>query len=432
MTNELAKKVFALAEKYRDDAIELLSDIIAIPAESNQEGPRLEYLKRRIEALDAADRTFFDPFGNLCWVVGNGPKTIWFDGHTDCVGTGPLEDWDEIGLHPHEAVLKGNHLFGRGSADQLGGVINQVFATKIIKELGLGTEYTVYSIGSVAEEDNDGGGPRWLFREGVPSGLYPMPDAVVLTEGTSHAEDGALGIYRGHRGRMEIVVETFGRSCHGSNPDIGDNAIVKMAPIIQDVNRLQTDKLLKDDDFIGRGSVTISRISDNSPSNCCVAPYCKMILDRRLTFGETKESAIAEIRNLPSVKVLGDKVKVDTLHYTEPTWTGHPVDDDICFLAWATPEDDPVVTSAVETYRQVITPNAGREEYATCFRAEPRVGCWIFSSDGVGVPNDIPTIGFSSGAEQNAHIVGEFVDVRELVGTIAFLALFPTIWSSRV
>ena len=58
------------------------------------------------------------------------------------------------------------------------------------------------------------------------------PEFVISTEPT----DG--GIYRGHRGRMEIRVDVHGTSCHGSAPDRGDNAIYKMADIIADVRAL--------------------------------------------------------------------------------------------------------------------------------------------------------------------------------------------------
>lgn len=61
------------------------------------------------------------------------------------------------------------------------------------------------------------------------------PEFVISTEPT----DG--GIYRGHRGRMEIRVDVHGTSCHGSAPDRGDNAIYKMADIIADVRALNNN-----------------------------------------------------------------------------------------------------------------------------------------------------------------------------------------------
>ena len=103
------------------------------------------------------------------------------------------------------------------------------------------------------------------------------------------------GIYRGHRGRMEIRVDVHGVSCHGSAPERGDNAIYKMADILQDVRALQENddsdeneikglvKMLnpkynpehwEDARFLGRGTCTVSQIFYTSPSRCAVADSC--------------------------------------------------------------------------------------------------------------------------------------------------------------
>ena len=89
------------------------------------------------------------------------------------------------------------------------------------------------------------------------------------------------GIYRGQRGRMEIRVDVKGVSCHGSAPERGDNAIYKMADILQDVRALNENdaeetteikglvKMLdekynpewEEARFLGRGTITTSEDS---------------------------------------------------------------------------------------------------------------------------------------------------------------------------
>ena len=76
-------------------------------------------------------------------------------------------------------------------------------------------------------------------------------------------------------------------------------------------NDLEIEKLntrIKSDDFLGKGTVTISEIKSGSPSLCAVADYAYFHLDRRLTWGETKESAVAEIEAI--VKAMNAKVEV--------------------------------------------------------------------------------------------------------------------------
>ena len=135
------------------------------------------------------------------------------------------------------------------------------------------------------EEDCDGLCWQYILREKVLT-----PDVVVITEPTN------LGVYRGHRGRMEMEVRTQGRSCHGSAPERGVNAVYKMAPIVADIERLNERLAATADPFLGKGTVTISDIRSTSPSLCAVADSCTIHLDRRLTRGETLESAVARDR----------------------------------------------------------------------------------------------------------------------------------------
>lgn len=88
------------------------------------------------------------------------------------------------------------------------------YAAKMMKDMGLIPEgYKIMVVGTVQEEDCDGMCWQYIYnKDGI------KPEFVISTEPT----DG--GIYRGHRGRMEIRVDVHGTSCHGSAPDRGDNA----------------------------------------------------------------------------------------------------------------------------------------------------------------------------------------------------------------
>jgi putative selenium metabolism hydrolase len=157
------------------------------------------------------------------------------------------------------------------------------------------------------EEDCDG--LCWQYLLNVEK---LKPELVVITEPTN------MNIYRGHRGRMEIRVEVKGRSCHGSAPERGDNAIYKIARIALEIEKL--NERLKGDPFLGKGTVTISEVKSSSPSLCAVADEAGIHLDRRLTYGETKASAIAEVKDAgkragyPDAKVYVLTVRRSGLH----------------------------------------------------------------------------------------------------------------------
>ena len=116
-------------------------------------------------------------------------------------------------------------------------------------------------------------------------------------------------------------MQVEGISCHGSAPERGDNAIYKMAEIIEEVKALN-DKLHYDE-FLGKGTLAVSEIFFNSPSRCAVADMCAISIDRRLTNGETYLTALDQIEALPSVKAAGDNAEVYRVRPTrDPAWTG--------------------------------------------------------------------------------------------------------------
>jgi hypothetical protein len=180
-----------------------------------------------------------------------------------------------------------------------------VTAGRILKELGLDRDFTVYFVGSVIEEDCDGLCWKYIIEE---DGI--RPEVVVSTEPT----DG--GLYRGQRGRMEIEVEFKGVSSHGSAPERGKNAIYMASRACLAAEQL--NERLPVDDFLGKGSIALSQFVSGSPSLCAVADYARIHLDRRLTWGETKESAVKEIESL----VNGEDAKVFVLNYEETAYTG--------------------------------------------------------------------------------------------------------------
>ena len=90
------------------------------------------------------------------------------------------------------------------------------------------------------------------------------------------------------------------------------------------------------DPFLGKGTLAVSEIFFTSPSRCAVADSCAISIDRRLTDGETYESALEEIRALPSVKKYNAEVSM--YKYDRPSYTGlvYPTD---CYFPTGSPED---------------------------------------------------------------------------------------------
>ena len=195
------------------------------------------------------DEVRVDGLGNILGRVGSGQRVVMMDSHTDTVGIGDPKEWT---FDPYRGKVEDGCVWGRGASDQRAGITCLVYAGKLIKDLKLGDDVTVWMCGSVEEEDSDGIGWLYILRE---DGI--KPDGIVITEPTN------LRVYRGHRGRMEIEVHVPGVSCHASAPERGVNPIYKATRIIEQVEEL--NGRLRRDAFLGKGTIAVTQIRSLSP-----------------------------------------------------------------------------------------------------------------------------------------------------------------------
>mgnify|MGYP002593988998 CR=1 FL=1 len=434
------------AQDYGKDMTAFLRAMISHPSESCEEGEVVACIKAEMEKL-GFDKVEVDGLGNVIGWMGEGDKIIAIDSHIDTVGIGNIENWTH---DPYEGYEDDEVIYGRGGSDQEGGMASAVYGAKIMKDLGLiPAGYKIMVVGSVQEEDCDG--MCWQY---ICNKYFASVDEarekiafVISTEPT----DG--GIYRGHRGRMEIRVDVKGVSCHGSAPERGDNAIYKMADILQDVRALNESgdgpsnrvkglvKMLnpefnpehyEDAQFLGRGTCTVSQIFYTSPSRCAVADSCAISIDRRMTAGETWDSCLEEIRQLPSVKKYGDDVKVSMYMYDRPAWTGHVYETECFFPTWINKESAAHVQALVDAHHALWgDKRLWADETARSKReGRPLTDKWTFSTNGVSIQGryGIPCVGFGPGAESQAHAPNEITWKQDLVVCAALYAAVPGLY----
>lgn len=393
--NSNSSPVMNRAQNRETEMIAFLRDIVAIESLS---GAEEEVVRRIAEEMRAVgfDEVKIDPLGNVLGRVGNGPRVIAFDAHIDTVDVSDRDQWD---FDPFEGKLEDGKVFGRGAVDQKAGMAGMVYAGAIMKELGLLEGCQVWMVGSVMEEDCDGLCWHQILQEKILE-----PELVISTEPTG------LRIHRGQRGRMEIRVRVKGRSCHGSMPHLGDNAVYKIAPAILAVEQL--NEQLTDHPFLGKGTCTVSWIGCKTPSLCAVPDEAELHIDRRLTVGETRESALAEVE--AALSAAGIEAEVFTLTYEEEAWTGLVYPMEKYFPTWILDAEHPALAAA-------------ERAFAAATGKDAEVDRWTLSTNGVTIMglHGVPCLGFGPGLEKIAHTANEYVPVQDVVTACAVYASLP-------
>lgn len=390
----MRKKIEQIAKSLKGDIVEFLREIIAIPSMGGKEEAVVQRIKVEMEKI-GYDKVWIDPLGNLLGIMGTGDRLIALDGHCDTVDVGNPDIWE---WDPFEGKYENNTIYGRGASDQKGGLASALYAGGILKEIGLPDYISLLVTASVLEEDFEGLCWQYILKEGSIK-----PEAVVLTEPSN------LAISTGQRGRLEMKVKTQGISCHGSAPERGENAIYKIAPIIREIEQLNGQ--LKSQSILGKGTIAATDVCSTAPSLCAVADSATLHLDRRLTQGETMESCVKEIENLPSVEAA--KAAVSVPEYDIKSYTGLVYPAKAYYPMWLMERTHPLVQCAERAYQNQFSKN-------------PQVGVWAFSTNGVATKGlyDIPTIGFGPGKEEFAHTPFDQIDENDLIKAMEFYAAF--------
>src|SRR6185503_15841636 len=175
-------------------------------------GSLLENAGFRIAYHEFADRRT-----SLIATIGGAEKPpICFTGHIDVVPLGAAR-WARDAF---AGETDGDKLYGRGSTDMKSGIAAIVAAAVALAPHLRSTPGLTLVL--TAGEEIGCEGARYL----ADQRLLDRAGAIVIAEPTSNYP------YIGHKGLAWFEIETHGVTAHGSMPELGENAIVKMAKVI--------------------------------------------------------------------------------------------------------------------------------------------------------------------------------------------------------
>ncbi len=402
MTDQL-KEIQKRVQSSREDIIEFMREICAIPSMDSQLKDVGERIAKEMNKL-GFEEVRFDKMGNIMGRIGKGKRVIVYDSHVDTVGIGDASSWQ---WDPFVGKVENGILYARGASDEKGSTPGMIYGLAIAQELGLLEGTTAYYFGNM-EEWCDGIAPN-SFVEVDPK---IRPDFVVIGEPTK------MQVYRGHKGRVELKVTSTGKSAHAASHHLGDSALYKMLTVISGIRDL--DAHLKTHEFLGKGTIMVTDTRISTVSINAVPDGFTIFIDRRLTFGETKEEAVQQVRDLiPGY--LRDQITVEELFYDEPSYTGFVFPVDKYYPAWALEETHPIV-------------EAGQDTIRTLWNDKRPSGKWSFSTNGTywAGKAGIPSIGFGPGDEIHAHTIIDQVSLDDVVAATEFYALFPKMLADKL
>lgn len=235
----------------------------------------LQSMGCRAETVDVGEgRT------NVAGVFENGPgPTFAFNTHIDVVPAG--DGWSSDPFKLKEAEGK---LFGRGSCDAKGPMTAMLEAIRLLiamRNTWSGTLLGVF----VADEEVGSIGAREYVK------TAKNVDYCVVGEPTSCTTVVA------HKGSVRPIVRVHGKSAHSGMPDLGINAILKSAPLLQRVVAEHERVRAKTHNLVGQASLTVVR-AHGGVANNVVPAFCDFTLDRRMVPGEDEDQVLKDLKSM--------------------------------------------------------------------------------------------------------------------------------------
>jgi succinyl-diaminopimelate desuccinylase len=301
-------------------------------------------------------------------IEGEEERDITFCGHLDTVRV-KEEDWTKPVF---EGLIENEKMYGIGTSDMKGGVTAILYAAVLIKRRGVVPKKTV-QLALTADEE-------WGYRGAknlVEGGYFDRTDFLIITEPSN------LQVSTGEKGELWMRAKFFGKSAHGSTPEVGANTIIPGSELIVNVTE-RYGKIFEADPFWGKTSMNIGKFHGGTQVNI-VPNYSEVDFDFRVISEEDKEKAIELVRTL------GEEIaKKHKVQFTEEIFNYH----------------SPIFTNSDNPYVKRFLQAAGMKEVIVT----------KYCTDGATIipEKKIPFIIFGPGDIAQAHQNDEYINLESI------------------
>ena len=299
-------------------------------------------------------------------------RTLLLEAHLDTV------EVEGMTVTPFGGEIRDGRLYGRGACDTKASLAAMLMAIAEVKRSGAAPSDVL--LAATMDEE-------YRYR-----GVSAVIDRGERFAAAIVGEPTELDLVTAHKGSARFRVTTRGRACHSSMPAAGDNAILRMADVLQFVRgELEPEATARTHARVGAATVCVSLISGGTAANT-VPATCTITVDRRTLPGEEPRAVWEEYRRRLEALVPGQI----TVH--EP----------LLDFALDTDPAEPIVQTLATAVRAAGLPAQIRGvNYGTDASKLARAG--------------VPAVVFGPGSIAEAHSAGEYVELRQVQAAVEIL-----------
>ena len=301
-------------------------------------------------------------------IEGEEERNITLCGHIDTVRA-KEEDWAKPAF---QGLIENGKMYGIGASDMKGGVAAILYAAALLKRRGIVPKKTV-QLALTADEEWGYRGAKNLVEEGY----FDHTDFLII------AEPSNLQVSTGEKGELWIKAKFYGKSAHGSTPEVGVNTIIPGSEFVVNVTE-RYEKRFETDPFWGKTSMNVGQFHGGVQVNI-VPDYSEIQLDFRVISEEDKEKAVELARK--TGEEIAKKYKVQ---FAEEIFNYHSL----------------IFTSSGNPYVKKFLQAAGMKEVIVT----------KYCTDGATIipEKKIPFIIFGPGDIAQAHQKDEYIELESL------------------